>query len=208
MPRILCYGDSNTFGTGPMASLADDPIHPPGVRWPDVLSNTLGADWDVIVEGLPGRTTVHDDPIEGAYRNGLRTLRAILESHRPIDLLIICLGTNDTKQRFNLGAQDIALGVARLVNEAAALEVVGKTLVICPPPVRELGDLAEIYAGAEARCAGLSDQMARFASENGAAFLDSGELIAVHDLDGVHWSAKGHSILGQAVANIAQDLIS
>ncbi|MGI9395708.1 MAG: SGNH/GDSL hydrolase family protein [Boseongicola sp.] len=207
MPRVLCYGDSNTFGTGPMASLGDDPIHPKDVRWPGIMAAELGPEWDVIVEGLGGRTTVHDDPIEGAYRNGLRTLQATLESHRPIDVLIICLGTNDTKQRFNLGAQDIALGVARLVNEAAKLDLVGKTLVICPPPVRELGDLAEIFQGAEARCKDLPKHLARFASENEAAFLDAGELIAVDDVDGVHWSAASHGVLGKAVAEKVQDMM-
>jgi lysophospholipase L1-like esterase len=133
MRRILCYGDSNTFGTGPMARLSDDPIFPKDQRWAGVMAAWLGAEWDVVVEGLPGRTTVHDDPIEGAYRNGLRSLQAILESHRPIDLLIICLGTNDLKQRFSLGTQDIALGVGRLLREAANLAVVDKILVICPP---------------------------------------------------------------------------
>ncbi|MGI9389400.1 MAG: SGNH/GDSL hydrolase family protein [Boseongicola sp.] len=207
MPRILCYGDSNTFGTGPMVSLGDDPIHPQDVRWPGIMSSELGAEWDVVVEGLGGRTTVHDDPIEGAYRNGFRTLQAILESHRPINLLIICLGTNDTKQRFNLGTQDIALGVARLVKEAALLEIVSKTLVICPPPVRELGDLAEICQVAEVRCAGLAAEMARCASENGAAFLDAGEFIAVDDVDGVHWSAESHRIVGKAIAEKVRDMV-
>ena len=207
MPCVLCYGDSNTFGTGPMASLGDDPILARDARWAGVMAAELGPDWDVIVEGLGGRTTVHDDPIEGAYRNGLRTLQAILESHRPIDLLIICLGTNDTKQRFNLGPQDIALSVARLVKEAAKLDVVGKILIICPPPVRELGDLAEIYRGAEARCVGLADHMARFASASGAAFLHAGEHIAGDDLDGVHWSVESHKILGMAVAGKIRGLV-
>ena len=115
MKRVLCYGDSNTFGTGPMRALSDDPIHPKALRWAGVMAGELGAKYDVVVEGLPGRTTVWDDPVEGEYRNGLRSLRATLESHRPIDLLILLLGTNDTKHRFGLGPQDIALGVSRLV---------------------------------------------------------------------------------------------
>ena len=200
MRRILAYGDSNTFGTGPMASLDDDPIHPKHIRWAGVMAAELGVKWDVVVEGLPGRTTVFDDPIEGEYRNGLRPLRAILESHRPLDLLILCLGTNDTKQRFNLGPQDIALGIQRLIRETRKLEVVDKILVICPPPARERGDLAEIFRGAEARSVGLPEQVARFAAENGAAFLDAGKLISVDPRDGVHWNADSHEIMGRAVA--------
>lgn len=201
MKRILCYGDSNTFGTGPMTTLADDPIHDKATRWAGVMAAELGDGWDVIVEGLPGRTTVFDDPVEGEYRNGLRSFRAILESHRPIDLLIVKLGTNDLKQRFNLGPQDVALGVARLLLEARKLEIVDRMLVICPAPVKERGDLAEIFRGAEARAVGLPAQMERFAGENGAAFLDAGAHIEVDDLDGVHLSSDAHGILGRAVAD-------
>ena len=85
MRRILCYGDSNTFGTGPMASLADDPIHPKSVRWAGVMAAELGEGWDVIVEGLPGRTSALDDVIDGAYLNGRRSLKPTLMSHRPMD---------------------------------------------------------------------------------------------------------------------------
>ena len=200
MKRILCYGDSNTFGTGPMATLADDPIHPKQVRWAGVMEADLGDGFDIVVEGLPGRTTVFDDPVEGEYRNGLRSFGAILESHRPIDLLIIMLGTNDLKQRFNLGPQDVALGVARLLIEAKWLEIVDRALVICPTPVKERGDLAEIFRGAEARAVGLPQHMERFARENGAEFLDAGALIRVDETDGVHLSAEAHAVLGRAVA--------
>ncbi|MEP1537322.1 MAG: GDSL-type esterase/lipase family protein [Paracoccaceae bacterium] len=206
--RILVYGDSNTFGTGPMATLSDDPIFSKSERWAGVMADQLGADVDVIVEGLPGRTTVFDDPTEGAYRNGLRTLKAILMSHRPIDLLILKLGTNDTQHRYNLGPQDIAMGCARLVKDAVQLDVVDRILVICPAPVRERGDLAEVFKGAEQRCVGLSEQMERFASENGAEFLDAAAHVSVDDLDGVHLSAESHKILGRVVAQKVQEIMS
>lgn len=201
MKRILCYGDSNTFGTGPMPRLGSDPIHPRHVRWAGVMGAELGDGFDIVVEGLPGRTTVFDDPVEGEYRNGLRSFRAILESHRPIDLLIIMLGTNDVKQRFNLGPQDVALGVARLLQEAKKLEIVDRSLVICPTPVKERGDLAEIFRGAEARAVGLPGHMERFARDNGASFLDAGAHIEVDEMDGVHLSAEAHGVLGRAVAD-------
>ena len=207
MKRILIYGDSNTFGTLPMAALSDDGVLPRGARWGDVMSAALGDKVEVITEGLPGRTTVHDDPIEGAYRNGLRSLRAILESHRPIDLLIFCLGTNDTKNRFGLNATDIALGVARLVKDADALGCVDRILVICPPPVEDSGDLAPIFEGAAARCIGLPQAMERIACAAGAAFFDAGSVIAVDPADGVHWSAQTHAILGAAVAVKAGEIL-
>ncbi len=206
--RLLIYGDSNTFGTGPMARLSDDPVLPRDMRWAGVMARALGDGVEVIVEGLPGRTTVHDDPIEGAYRNGLRPLRAILESHRPIDLLIVMLGTNDAKLRFGLGARDVGLGLARLLGEAAALDVADRMLVICPPPVKERGDLAAIFAGAERRMTGLAAEMRRFAEEAGAAVLDAGAHIEVDDLDGVHFGPEAHRTLGNAVADKVRDILT
>jgi lysophospholipase L1-like esterase len=207
MKRVLIYGDSNTFGTGPMAALKDDTTLPRGARWGDVLGADLGLGVEVVTEGLPGRTTVHDDPVEGAYRNGLRPLRAILESHKPLDLLIICLGTNDAKNRFGLNATDIALGVARLVREAKALDVTDKILVICPPAIQERGDLAAIFEGAEARSKALPEAMERFAGENGASYFDAGQVISVDPIDGVHWNATSHTKLGHAIAPVIRALL-
>ena len=212
MPRVLAFGDSNTFGTGPMRSLTDGPLtgyrdHPRDKRWANVMGAALGDDWEVIVEGLPGRTSVFDDPVEGVYRNGLRSMRAILESHRPLDVVIILLGTNDTKQRMGLGPQDIALGVARLAREALELEHIGQVLVLCPPPVKERGDLAEMFKGAEERFRTLNTEMERFASEAGAAFMDAGAVIEVDEIDGVHWSLESHGVLGRAVAEKIRGMV-
>lgn len=207
MSRILIFGDSNSFGTAPMRTLSDDDTIPRGGRWGDVMGAGLGDDVDVVIEGLPGRTTVHDDPIEGTYRNGLRSLRAILESHKPLGLLIFCLGANDTKNRFGLNAMDIALGVGRLVREAQALNVAQNVLVVCPPSIKERGALAEIFEGAEARCVGLPEAMERIARSNGTAFFDAGSVISVDPIDGVHWSAASHARLGEAMAVEVQKVL-
>lgn len=207
MARVLIYGDSNTFGTAPLPALGVDAVHPCDARWGAVMSRALGPGVEVVIEGLPGRTTVHDDPIEGAYRNGLTVLPAILFSHRPIDLLVICLGTNDQKHRFGLLAEDVALGLARLVREAQASGTVAKILLIAPPSLRECGAFATMFRGAEQRGAGLADAVSRVATAEGAAFFDAGSVIAVDPSDGIHWSAEAHGLLGQAVAEMAKDLI-
>ncbi len=207
MKRVLCFGDSNTYGCGPMPALSDRVVLRRGARWGDVMSAELGDGWEVVVEGLPGRTTVFDDPVEGEYRNGLRSMRAILESHQPIDVLIICLGTNDMKLRMGLGPQDIALGVQRLVNEASSLGIIEQILAICPPPVKERGDLAEMFRGAEERFVGTAAQMERFTRASGTEFLDAGAVISVDEVDGVHWNAESHAILGRVVADKVRAMI-
>src|SRR6185312_8487577 len=115
MRTVLCFGDSNTHGTRPMVSLEDDSRFDRSTRWPGVVEARLGDGWRVVEEGLPGRTTVHDDPIEGFHKNGQRYLQACLESHKPLDAIVLMLGTNDLKARFNLPASDIAAGAGVLL---------------------------------------------------------------------------------------------
>ena len=97
MRRILCFGDSNTWGYDPATGERFDEQ----TRWTGVLQAALGGDYTVIEEGLNGRTTVWDDPIEG-HKNGHEYLVPCLETHRPLDLVVLMLGTNDLKRRFSL----------------------------------------------------------------------------------------------------------
>ena len=99
--QILCFGDSNTWGYVPLTV----DRYPESVRWTGVMAQALGAGFRIIEEGQNGRTTVWDDPLEGDNKNGLRYLPACLESHHPLDLVIIMLGTNDLKARWNLCAR-------------------------------------------------------------------------------------------------------
>ena len=110
MKTILCYGDSNTWGAKPILKLGSPDRYQYEVRWTTVLQNQLGNDYHIIAEGLNGRTSTFDDPIEGAHKNGKRYLFPCLETHAPLDLVIIMLGTNDLKSRLGLTAWDIACG--------------------------------------------------------------------------------------------------
>src|SRR5271163_958385 len=110
MPVIVAFGDSNTWGSDP----ATGGRFPRALRWPSVLQGELGPHFEVIAEGLNGRTTVHDDPIE-PYRCGADALPPCLMNHAPVDLAILALGCNDLKKRFSVSAFDIAEGAARLI---------------------------------------------------------------------------------------------
>lgn len=203
---LLCYGDSNTHGTKPMTQLEDLGRFAPDVRWPGVLAAALGAGWRVVEEGHPGRTTVHPDPVSGVHKSGIAILPAVLESHRPIDLVALMLGTNDMKARFQVPPVEIATSIETLViairqsfcgPDAGAPAV----LVICPPPVLEAGCLAEIFGGGAARSARLAGFLEPMVRRQGAAFLDAGAVIVSSALDGVHYDDAEHGKLGRAVAD-------
>ncbi len=203
---VMCFGDSNTHGTPPMPGLDAMARFDAATRWPRVMASALAPEWEVVEEGHPGRTTLHDDPIEGAHRNGLTVLPALLESHRPIDLVILKLGTNDLKPRFSVHAPEIALSLERLIgviraSEAGPARAAPQVLLVIPPPVTETGCLAEIFEGAAAKSARLGAACRAMAARAGVPVVDAGGLIAVSPLDGIHYDASAHRQLGLALAD-------
>lgn len=213
MKTVLAYGDSNTWGAATVPR--PDGRYGPDERWPGVMQAALGSQWHVIEEGLPGRTTVHSDPIEGAHMNGRDYLMPCLRSHRPLDVVAIMLGTNDLKARFGVPAQDIAAGVANLVKvvrqaEAGRDNGIPKILVIAPPPMLdhtgERPDFSVMLAGGYEKSLLFGTVYAAMAKENGVAFLDAGALIRSSAFDGLHLDPDAQITLGRAVADVVRGL--
>lgn len=207
LKTILCYGDSNTFGTATRPG--DDERYEPNERWPGVLQKRLGKDWTVIAEGLPGRTTVHADPIEGRFLDGSAYLLPCLRSHRPLDAIAIMLGTNDLKTRFGVPAVDVANGVGMLLSivrksDSGPRGSIPKMLVICPPPILErFGERPEfetMFEGGYEKSLDLASHYKAVAREYGAAFLNAGDVIKSSAFDGIHLDKSAQAALGRAVA--------
>jgi lysophospholipase L1-like esterase len=204
---VLCYGDSNTWGYDP----ASGERFPEDVRWPGVLARELGDEFRVIEEGLNARTTVRDDPVE-EYKNGKDYFRPCLESHRPLDLVIVALGVNDLKARFFASASDVADGAGVLVaiaqrNGAGPDGSPPTVLLVAPPTVGRLTELAEMFAGAEEKSRGFARQYRRVAQKHGCELLDAGELVRSSDLDGIHLEVGEHRKLGEAVAARVREML-
>ena len=158
--RVLCFGDSNTYGYDP----ARDGRYGDDERYPMVLQDLLGDGWSVVEEGLPGRTAVFDDPITEGM-NGLRVITPILMSHAPLDTVTIMLGTNDSKERFGCNSHLISRGIVRLVKKALHTEcwrdnARPDVLVIVPPSITPEYDHLifkdAMGTGCHERCAGIA----------------------------------------------------
>lgn len=207
MHRILCFGDSNTWGYNP----ASEDRFDEETRWTGVLQAALGPGFTVIEEGLNGRTTVWDDPIEG-YKNGHDYLVPCLETHRPLDLVVLMLGTNDLKRRFSLSAYDIAQGVAVLLraisySKAGRDGQAPRVLLMAPPPVARLSNFAEMFDGSPSKSLLLGQHYRTVAGEYNVAFLDTASVIRSSDIDGIHFEHEEHAKLGRAVAHEVLALI-
>ncbi|SIO17288.1 GDSL-type esterase/lipase family protein [Vannielia litorea] len=200
--RILCFGDSNTHGTPPMAARGRHERFGRDTRWPCVMAAAMG-DVELIEEGLPGRTTQHDDPVMGAFMNARPALRMALRSHAPLDRLVVMLGTNDCKARFQPSAEKIAAGIAGLLDIAMSEEEAARhpgmriTLLAPPAPV-EAGPFAAEFAGASQLR--LAPALAALAGVRGLDFFDAGSVIPVSPVDGIHIAAEDHVVLGKALA--------
>ena len=208
MKTILCFGNSNTWGSATRPG--DDQRYEPDERWPGVLKERLGQNWSVVAEGLPGRTTVHPDPIEGPWLDGSTYLLPCLKSHRPLDLVAIMLGTNDLKQRFSVPPNDIASGMGRLLaivrtSECGPNGSAPKMLAICPPPILdaygERPEFVEMFAGGYEKSLKLAPLYRAVAEEYGAAFLNAGDVIKTSAFDGIHLDKPMQAALGNAVAD-------
>jgi len=207
MRTILCFGDSNTHGTIPMPTLEGLGRFGHEGRWPSVMAAALGAGHEVINEGHPGRTTVLDDPMEGEYRSGLRVLPALLESHQPLDMMILKLGTNDLKNCFHVSAADIAFFLDRLVRVVQGFDAGVKVMVVAPPPILEVGCLAEMFAGAAAKSQGMAAAIRAMTERMGVGFFDAGGVIKVSPVDGIHYEAADQVALGRALADKARGML-
>lgn len=202
MPTVVCYGDSNTHGADPV----DGQRYPRDVRWPGVMRAALGEGWEVIEEGLNGRTTIWDVPwSEG--RNGRDFLQPCLWSHAPVDLVVIMLGTNDLKSVLDLSAPEIASGAGHLV-ELARGSLAGpaggppSVLLVSPVPLGEATERSDLWGFGHSRA--VSRELAALyrlvAASRGADFFDAGSVCSASPLDGVHLDEEGHRSLGLALA--------
>lgn len=211
MKNILCFGDSNTFGY----DTANDSRFPWDVRWTGILQNMLGTGYRIIEEGMGGRTTVWDDPVEN-LQSGKSYLLPCLESHWPLDLVVIMLGTNDLKTRFALEAHDIAAGVETLALMAKAYlkekqEKEAEILIISPIAIGE--KITEnpygIYMGGKSaveRSRQFPEYYSRIAEKHGFAFMAASEYAKACSGDSIHLDAAGHRALAEAVGKKVREL--
>ncbi|HCQ67140.1 MAG TPA: lipolytic enzyme, G-D-S-L [Rhodobacteraceae bacterium] len=208
---LLVFGDSNSHGSPPIVTPGEYLRFDSAIRWPRVMARALGEGWAMVEEGLPGRTTQFDDPIMGAHMNGRTGLRIALESHGPIDLLALMLGTNDAKTRFNPTPDRIVAGIAGLVDIALSEPMQTRhdgfeVLVICPPPVEEVGPISGEFLGGAAVSEGVAPVLAAHCAARGVAFFDAGSVIEVSGQDGVHFEPDAHQALGLAVARVIEGM--
>ena len=206
MKTILCYGDSNTYGYIPRRGMR----YPKDVRWPGRLQNLLGEEYTVIEEGCSGRTTVYDDPLEG-WKNGLDYLKPCIHSHKPIDMVILALGSNDLKETFHATPEEIAQGAETLVSVIEAFSM-GKqgfvpTIILVAPTEIGEGITDSFFYGAFlenaiTRSKELPKHYREVANRHGCVFFNAAEYVKPSDADSLHFTPEGHAVMAEKLYEI------
>ena len=179
-------------------------------RWPMLLQKALGEEYLIIEEGLNGRTTVFEDPYRYGW-TGASYIQPCLMSHKPVDLLILMLGTNDSKERFGCNSYLISQGIVRLVKKALHTEcwrdnARPDVLVIVPPSITPEYDHLifkdAMGTGCHERCAGIAAQLEPMLKDiANVRFLDANKLpgAGCSPLDGMHMTVQSHKVLAKAL---------
>ncbi len=210
--KIVCYGDSNTHGYNSKTQTRFTEEE----RWTSLLQKYLGNEYSVQEEGLEGRTTVFEDPLfEGL--SGLSYLFPCLMTHKPLDLLIIMLGTNDTKERFSATAENIAKGMERLVEKAIASTSVWRhkpnILIITPPPIEKGYATTSVAGEMGAGCVEKSESLAalyqQVAQRLHCHFLDAASIegMQMYPYDYMHLSFESHQLLAKKLSEIIPSIL-
>ena len=211
MKNILCFGDTNTWGVNPV----DESRLPFEKRWTGILAQKLWPEIRVIEEGQCGRTTVCDDPVD-LYKNGLDYLMPCLDGHRPLDLVIVMLGTVQLKGRFHQSAEDITLGVERIIQAIlnSGAGVGGKSpkiLLISPIRIGEVekGPLAATFFMDDnrERQQKFKEQFHGLAKRYDLGFMAAEDYAMTSELDGIHISEESHEPFALAVSEKIYELL-
>ena len=210
--HIVCVGDSNTHGycADPKDCADGGDRFNEKERWTCLLGELLGEEYLVLEEGLSGRTTVFQDALHESMA-ALDVIYSILMSHEPVDLLVIMLGTNDTKERFAANAACISIGMERLLNKAKSIPCWGSKepniLVVCPPHIGEGLTDVPMGKGCPEKSRELAKWMQPMVEKQGFAFLDAEGIGEFNEVDFMHLTRKGHENLAKKLAEMIPGLL-
>ena len=199
MKQILCFGDSNTYGLIPGTAER----YPWNVRWTGLLQEKVRQKgYRVIEEGLCGRTTVFEDPLREG-RKGTGLLPVLLESHKPVDIVILMLGTNDCKTIYDASAKVIGKGIERLLEQITYSDPSCKILLISPialgKGVWEEGYDPEFNEISVQTATELPEVYKEIAEKRNISFLPASQYAEPSEADREHLNEEGHKSLADAV---------
>lgn len=177
--RIVCFGDSNTYGYDPRAPLGGR--YDAQSRWVDMLAEKTG--WQVRNRGENGRT------IPGRYEQVERLLKA----NAPVDIFLVMLGTNDLLQ--GTGIREVTDRMEAFLIHVRPL--CKQILLVAPPPMQYgqwVTDAHLLDASVQ-----LGEAFRKISQKLNISFADAGQWNVEIAFDGVHFTEKGNRIFAEGL---------
>ena len=207
--RILCYGDSNTWG---YVSGSNHNWYLKEKRWTGILQKLLGNKYEIIEEGLNSRTLISNDERPGKEgKNGYEYLIPCLDTHDPIDLVILMLGTNELKSVYNKTVKEIGKLIEKhfvkiiLNRKSQFMSTYPKLILICPPLVNEDTEYCKNkYEGANEKSKQLNNIYRNISERNECFFISNDGLET--GIDGVHLTKNSHKKLAEKLYKVIKGI--
>jgi lysophospholipase L1-like esterase len=200
MKKILCYGDSNTWGCSP----ADSTRFDEKVRWPMVMGSILGDNYTVIEDGLNGRTVLNLSPVNSPA-NGIESISSVINLYTPVDIAIVSLGLNDvfigedvTLAEISDGMEEI-LGIIRDSHASGGLKI-PEIIIMAPPEFNTGIDGAQFFELQINKLKGLPDTYRELSSKTNCIFFNASDYVRGSILDGSHLESDSNILLGRKIA--------
>lgn len=200
MKNILCFGDSNTYGLKPDGS----DRYAFYLRYPGRLQKLLGSKYHIIEEGCPGRTTVYEDKNRPG-KKGIDYILPCIESHKPLDYIVIMLGTNDSKHAYAATSKEIAKGLSDII-AVIKNNLTPAPLILIVSPIllgEDIPEFDEEFNETSIKVVkGLARKYKKLAQKEGLDFLDAAMVATPSSIDQEHLDKDGHNKLAAAIADI------
>ena len=204
MKKLLCYGDSNTFGFIPKTCGRYEKSE----RWPGILSELLPY-YEVIEEGMNNRTGFFKNP-EGIKQSGKEYLSIYLQNHKDIDICILAIGTNDAQIFYNLDETTIRQGLQEIIDLIHKTNL--RTEIVIIPPVKIMPYILNssfsmmFDEDSIKRNHNTLSVFEQVAKENSCEFFDINEIVTPSEADGLHYTKESHKIIAQHLADFVKTI--
>lgn len=199
MKKIICLGDSNTFGFNPK----DAGRFCPKTRWTGVLSGILGDGFKIVEEGCNNRTAFFISP-DGDLQSGQKYLPQCLEKHGNFDIFIYSLGTNDLQKIFPFDKTIAEQGLKNTIFAIRKTSPNARIILISPVAISEgilKGYFSHQFDENSIKNSILLQKIYEETAQNEMCeYLDINKHVSPCECDYLHFDAASHKIIAEIAA--------